>query len=62
MILDIEKQEELIYANKLLEKLGSLGEYILVDWGWLFVGNLENGYLINKYLMERLLVFSSNKQ
>ena len=61
VILDIEDDQDLIHANKLLSVLNSLGECFLVDWGWMFIGALDDRKIIDEYLEDRLRIFSTHK-
>ena len=59
LMLDIGKEEDILMVQNMFRILSKIGKFIIADWGWSFVEDIENHTEIEKYLQERLEVFSS---
>jgi hypothetical protein len=62
LTLDIGKDSDISTAKNMLCALSSLGELIIVDWGWSFIEQVSNDERIEDYLQKRLKAFTDMRR
>lgn len=59
LTLNIWEEKDIIIATQIFNALIKLGDFIIADWEWKFIQEINNGKIIESYLKKRLEAFSS---
>ena len=59
LTLDVCEENDITLAKNMLTALSSIGNFIIADWGWNFVKDINQSEDIEQYLRKRLVHFQN---